>query len=72
MLSLNFINEDNLNDYIDQIQILQKVVGKLAAMLVASRMGLSDIDENATRKAIDGLDNVVKGLENIKLSIQKQ
>jgi hypothetical protein len=72
MLSLNFINEDNLNEYIDQIHVIKKVIGKLSAMLVASRMGLSDIDENATKKAIDGLDNVVKGLENIKLSISSQ
>jgi hypothetical protein len=72
MLSLNFINEDNLNEYIDQIHVIKKVIGKLSAMLVASRMGLSDIDENATKKAIDGLDNVVKGLENIKLSISNQ
>jgi hypothetical protein len=71
MLSLNFVNEDNLNEYVDQIQIIKKVIGNLSGMLIASRMGLSDIDENATKKAIDGLDNVVKGLENIKLSIQK-
>jgi hypothetical protein len=70
MLSLNFINEDNLTEYIDQIQVIKKVIGKLSAMLVASRMGLSDIDETATKKAIDGLDSVVKGLENIKLSIK--
>ena len=71
MLSLNFINEDNLQEYVDQIHVIRKVIGKLSAMLVASRMGLSDIDETATKKAIDGLDNVVKGLENIKLSISK-
>ena len=72
MLGLNFINEDNLTEYIDQIHILKKTIGKLSAMLVASRMGLSaDIDETATKKAIDGIDNVVKGLENIKLSISK-
>jgi hypothetical protein len=72
MLSLNFVNEDNLNEYVDQVHIIKKVIGKLSAMLVASRMGLSDIDETATKKAIDGLDNVVKGLENIKLSISNQ
>lgn len=71
MLSLNFINEDNLNEYMDQIQIIKKVITKLASLLVASRMGLSDIEEGAVRRAMDGLESVVRGLENIKLSISK-
>ena len=71
VLSLNFINEDNMNEYIDMIPTMKKVTTKLASMLVASRMGLTDIDEGATRKAIDSLEKVIDGLENIKMAIGK-
>ena len=71
VLSLNFINEDNLQDYIDNMASMKKIVTKLASMLVASRMGLSDIDEGAAKKAIDGLEKVIDGLESVKLALGK-
>ena len=71
VLSLNFINEDNLGDYIDNIGSMKKTISKLASMLVASRMGLSELNEGAVKKAMDGLDTVVTGLENIKIAIGK-
>lgn len=71
VLSLNFINEDNLNEYLSNIQLMKKVCSKLASMLVASRMGLGDLDEGAIRKAMDGLTDVVEGLENVKLALGK-
>jgi hypothetical protein len=71
VLSLNFVNEDNLIDYIDNIGIMKKIISKLASMLIASRMGLAEIDEGAVKKAMEGLDSVVTGLENIKIAIGK-
>lgn len=71
VLSLNFVNEDNLNEYLNNIQLMKKVCAKLASMLVASRMGLADLDEGAIRKAMDGLTDVVEGLENVKLALGK-
>lgn len=71
VLSLNFINEENLNDYIDNIGSMKKTISKLASMLIASRMGLSELNEGAVKKAMDGLDSVVSGLENIKIAIGK-
>jgi hypothetical protein len=69
ILSLNFINENNLNDYVNQIPQLENVNSKLAELLVASRMGLSDMDEGALKKSINGLSSVIHGLENLKLSV---
>jgi hypothetical protein len=69
VLSLNFINEDNLTDYVGEIPNMKKSVTKLAGMLVASRMGLADIDEGATKKAIDGLEKVIDGLESVKMAM---
>jgi hypothetical protein len=71
VLSLNFINEDNLGDYVDGIQSMKRVISKLAGLLIASRMGLKDIDESAVRKAMDGLEKTVEGLEAVKLALGK-
>lgn len=71
VLSLNFINEENLQDYIENIGIMKKIIGKLSSILIASRMGLSDINEDAAKKALDGLSQVVEGLENVKIALGK-
>lgn len=69
VLSLNFINEDNLNNYIEHIPQMESMNSKLAELLVASRMGLTDMDEGALKKSIGGLSSVIRGLENLKLSV---
>jgi hypothetical protein len=71
MLSLNFINEDNLMSYVDSIGPMKSVIQKLAAMLIASRMGLADLNEDAIKKSMTGLQEVVDGLENVKVALGK-
>jgi len=71
VLSLNYINEENLNMYIENIPTMNKIIGVLAQLLIASRMGLSDMNEGAIKKAMEGLDDVVSGLEDVKLAIGK-
>lgn len=71
MLSLNFVNEDNLMSYVDSIGQMKTVISKMAAMLIAARMGLADLNEDALKKAIAGLQDVVDGLENVKIALGK-
>jgi hypothetical protein len=70
VLSLNFINEESLGNYIENIDEMRKVVCELSKLLVASRLGLSDIDETATKNSITGLEDVIKGLDNIKMAVK--
>jgi hypothetical protein len=70
VLGLNFINEDNVNRYIDNIDGLKKLSSDMAEMIVASRMGLSDVDEGAASKILDSTETVINGLENLKLAIR--
>jgi len=70
VLSLNFINEDSLKGYIDNLPEMQRILSELSKMLIASRLGLSDLDESALTKSIQGLSEVIEGLENIKLAIK--
>jgi hypothetical protein len=71
VLSLNFINEDNLNSYINHIPQFEEINCKLAELLVASRMGLTDMDEGAIKRSINGISSVIHGLENLKLSVNR-
>ncbi len=70
VLSLNFINKDNLKGFIANIGEMKRILSELAKMTIASRLGLSDLDESALTKSMSGLDEVVRGLENIKLAIK--
>ena len=70
VLSLNFINDDSLKGYVENIDEMRRILSQLSQMLIASRLGLSDLDESALTKSIEGLDSVVSGLENIKLAIK--
>lgn len=70
VLSLNFINEDNLSGYVENVREMKKVAGDLAELLVASRMGLSTVDEGAVKKAMDGLNTVIGNLEEIKMATE--
>ena len=69
VLSLNFINRENLMAYVEDIAKFDDVVQRLCQLLVASRMGLKPIDEAAVKSAIEGLDGVVKGLIEIRTSL---
>ena len=68
VLSLNFINEDSLKGFVDNISEMKRTLSEMSKMLIASRLGLSDLDESALTKSMEGLDSVVRGLENIKLA----
>jgi len=70
VLSLNFINKDNLIGFINNIGEMKRILSELSKMLIASRLGLSDLDESAIKKTMEGLDDVIHGLENIKLAIK--
>lgn len=71
ILSLNFINEKNLIEYVDNIVNMKKILSKLASLLIATRMGLKPIEETAIVNSIEGLQKVVDGLESIKIAIGK-
>jgi len=70
VLSLNFINEESLTNYIENIDKMKEVLSDLSQLLIASRMGLSEVDETATKNAITGLSEVIEGLENVKMSVK--
>jgi len=68
VLSLNFINEDSLAGYIENLEEMKRIQSEMCKMLVGVRMGLTDLDESALKKSIEGLRDVIKGLEELKVA----
>lgn len=67
LLSLNFINDENIKDFIDAIPKMEDVLSRLADLLIAVRIGLNDqVPEEAVRKAMTGLDTVIDRLQRLK------
>lgn len=69
-LSLNFINKDNLAEFVEAIPIFQDVIFRLARMLFYTRLGVQIFNEQAIRKVMFGLIevlSVLEGLSNLKM-----
>lgn len=62
VLSLKFINDDNVNQYVEYIPQFEKASSHLADLLIAARIGV-DIKEAAVKKAME---NMVKVTEQLK------
>lgn len=65
VLSLGFINPENVALYVDYLPDLEKVASKLAEILVASRLGMDGVKETAARNALTQLTTVISGLRGL-------
>jgi hypothetical protein len=67
VLSLGFINTDNVGLYIARLPYLEKALTMICEMVLASRVGLSEIPEAAASRAAKSVDEVVMGLKSLAL-----
>lgn len=72
VLSLNFINMENVKTFIDFVPHLKEASSKTAQLLIASRLGLGSVPEEAAKKAMDNLERVIQNLENLESAAQLQ
>ena len=68
-LHLGFLNEENLLRFIDLLPKLETTLSSVCALLVASRLGLEEVDDVAAETAMRSLDNVIRGLKTIEYSL---
>lgn len=66
LLSLNFVNPENLGKFIAKIPLFKAAISHLASCLLASRLGVREIPERSASGAMAKLVDVVKGLEAIR------
>jgi hypothetical protein len=62
LLSLEFINSENIRLFVSRIPTLEKALSQLCELVLASRLGISEIPETAGARAARGLDEVIQGL----------
>lgn len=67
VLSLGFINSENLRMYVSRLPYLEQCMNMVGELLLASRLGLAEIPEFAAARAIRGLDEVIQGLRSLAL-----
>jgi len=72
VLSLGFVNEENIKRFASAAPMLWDVVHMLSKLLLAARLGASDIPEEATRSAIQNIQRVLKGVARVKLLSEHQ
>lgn len=66
LLALNFVNPDNIGKFVGKIPQLKSAISTLASCLLASRIGLKEIPEEATSTAMHRMIEVVDGLEKLR------
>lgn len=66
LLSLNFVNPNNVSKYVGKVPSLKAAISHLASCLLASRLGMKEIPELAASTAMIRLVEVVDGLEKLK------
>lgn len=69
MLSLNFINRNNLIKFAASVPLFNKCVNILAEMLFISRIGEPTLPEGAITTAMNSIGEAIKGLEALKRKI---
>jgi hypothetical protein len=65
ILSLGFINPENVRTFVGYLPRLEDVVSKLCELLLASRLGVKDLPVGALEKTIKTMEDVVEGLKTM-------
>lgn len=66
MLSLNFVSPENISKFVGKIPHFKSAISQLGSCLLASRMGIKEIPEQAASTAMQRLIEVVNGLEGLR------
>lgn len=67
VLSLGFVNPENIARFASIKPMLWEVSHMLAKLLLASRLGMEDLPEEAIRSALDHLQRVIDGLSRLSM-----
>lgn len=66
VLSMNFINPENISTFAKYLPELDQTAKKLAELLLASRLGMGVIDEGAIERSMKALEQVIEGLKQLQ------
>ena len=63
VLALKFINKENLSEFVDSIEDFKETQNKLAKLLVATRLGIKQVDAESVKMAMENMGHVIDDLE---------
>jgi hypothetical protein len=66
LLSIGFINNENIQDFVDSIPDLEETASKLAGLVFAAQLGLQSVPKTAAVRAMNSLEDVISGLKGLK------
>lgn len=69
ILSLEFITPQNLKYFIDNIPDFEEAASRLAALLIAVRLGMPHVPEQPVKDALEGLSKTVNKLRILKSAV---
>ena len=70
MLAVGFINDDNVQAFLDKRGELEQTLRGMCVLLVAVRYGLEDVPEAAVERSVKGLTQVIDGLNALEARMQ--
>ena len=65
VLSIGFINPENIGTFISYLPEFEDTLGKLSELLIAARLGMSSVDAGALERVVKHLDKVIGGLREL-------
>jgi len=66
ILGLGFLNAENISTFVDMLPGLEQASSNVAEMLLASRLGMSDVPEAALERMLVSLEDVILGLKTLQ------
>ncbi len=66
LLSVGFINNENIQEFVDNIPQLEEASSKLAELVFATQLGLQSVPKTAAVRAMNSLEEVITGLKGLK------
>lgn len=67
VLSLNYINPENIRLYVGKLPYLDRALNTVCELTLFSRLGMSEVPENASARAGRALDEVIQGLKGLAM-----
>jgi len=65
VLSLGFINPENLVTFVSYLPIIEETQSRLCNLLIAARLGLQDIPVSALERTVRSVEDVLEGLRTL-------
>jgi hypothetical protein len=72
VLSTGLLTPENLGVFLNSLPVLEQCVSECARLVISARLGAADIREEAATKAMNGLEDTIRGLETLQVNLSDE